>query len=233
MIDIKNLYKNYGNLTVFNNFNLKIKKNQLSVILGPSGSGKTTLLNILAGLDKNFEGKIISDYKNISYVFQEDRLLNWKTIRENINFVFNDKALIEKYKHIDKILKILELDKIQNKLVKNLSGGERQRVSIARAFAYPSDLILMDEPFKSLDMFLKIKIFKNFIHLLENQNKTILLVTHDIKEALILGDVIHVFSSIKNNDFKSFEVNIDKKDRKLENQSILNLEKEIYKYLKI
>ena len=228
MIKIKKISKRYGELEIFKNLSLIIPENEVTVILGPSGVGKTTLLNMISKLDEDFTGEIERRYNNLSYVFQEERLLKWKTVEENIKFVLkNDNE------SINDILELLELYNLKNKKVKELSGGQMQRVSIARAFAYSSDFIIMDEPFKSLDIFLKIKIIRDFIKLMENQKRTILLVTHDIREALFLGDTIYMISSNNKNKLEEMRINIAKKDRHLEDDKMIKYEKEIYKKLRI
>lgn len=228
MIKIKKISKRYGELEIFKNLSLIIPENEVTVILGPSGVGKTTLLNMISKLDEDFTGEIERRYNNLSYVFQEERLLKWKTVEENIKFVLkNDNE------SINDILELLELNNLKNKKVKELSGGQMQRVSIARAFAYSSDFIIMDEPFKSLDIFLKIKIIRDFIKLMENQKRTILLVTHDIREALFLGDTIYMISSNNKNKLEEMRINIAKKDRHLEDDKMIKYEKEIYKKLRI
>jgi len=228
MIKIEKVSKKYGELEIFDELSLTIPENEVTVILGPSGVGKTTLLNMISKLDENFTGEIIRNYNKLSYVFQEDRLLKWKTVEANIRFVLNNEN-----KSIKSILELLELYDLRYKKVKELSGGQMQRVSIARAFAYSSEFIIMDEPFKSLDIFLKIKIIRDFIKLMENQKRTILLVTHDIREALLLGDNIYIMSANNKHSFKKIRIEIAKKGRQLDDDEMMKYEKEIYKKLKI
>jgi len=183
MIKLENITKKYNQKTVYNNFNLNFNEGEILCVLGASGSGKTTLLNILAGIT-DFQGKIKGNINKISYIFQEDRLLDNLTVKQNISYVTGTDE------GISDILNLIEMDSTENLYPKQLSGGMKRRVSMARAFAYPSNLILMDEPFSNLDLNLKIKLIKMFKTLWKNNNKTTVFVTHDLDEAIMLSDRI-------------------------------------------
>ena len=207
---IKNLSKSYSGIPVFYDFNIEIKVNNITCILGPSGIGKTTLLNIICGLTSPDNGDI-SDFKGktFSYIFQEPRLLRWKTVYENIFFVLKDIFSYEKSKMItDKIIDIVGLNNFKDYYPDKISGGMAQRVSIARAFAYPSQILLMDEPFKSLDIKLKEKLIGSFFYLWEMDKRTVIFVTHDIDEAAYLGDEIFILSETRPANIKK-QVKID------------------------
>jgi len=183
MIKLENITKKYNDKTVYNNFNLNFNEGEILCVLGASGSGKTTLLNILAGIT-DFQGKIKGSINKISYIFQEDRLLDNLTVKQNISYVTGtDKGISE-------ILNLIEMNSTENLYPKQLSGGMKRRVGMARAFAYPSNLLLMDEPFSNLDLNLKIKLIKIFKTLWKNNNKTTVFVTHDLDEAIMLSDRI-------------------------------------------
>lgn len=195
MISIQNITKTYTGLTIYNNFSLDISPNEITCILGPSGCGKTTLLNLVGGIIEPDEGTIrLSEYENISYIFQEPRLLPWKTVLENIRFVIQDLNIDNKDKYIKKYLKLVGLESFLHYYPGQLSGGMKQRVAIARAFIYPSDTILMDEPLKTLDPKLKWNLMKTFLKIWYHDKRTVIFVTHDVDEALILGNQILVFS---------------------------------------
>jgi NitT/TauT family transport system ATP-binding protein len=207
---VKKLYKSYGAIPVFNDFNLEIKVNNITCILGPSGIGKTTLLNIICGLTSPDSGDI-SDFKEktFSYIFQEPRLLKWKTVYENIFFVLRDIFPQEKSKIItDKLIDIVGLKSFKYYYPDKISGGMAQRVSIARAFAYPSEILLMDEPFKSLDIKLKKKLIDSFFYLWELDKRTVIFVTHDVDEAAYLGDEIFILEDTSPANIKK-QVKID------------------------
>ena len=194
IISIENINKSYGDNIIFNDFKINFYENKVNCILGKSGSGKTTLLNIISGITQNdtsnFKG---IDNLGISYIFQDDRLIDWLTVEDNIKLVvkkyYDEKEtneLCEKY------LKLVDIYEYKEYYPQMLSGGIRQRVNIARAFIYPSKLIMMDEPFKSIDIKNKLMIMENFKNILEKDNRTVLFVTHDIDEALYLGDIVFV-----------------------------------------
>lgn len=194
-IEVKNLKKTFGEKVIFDNFSIEIRKNKVNCILGKSGCGKSTFLNILAETVTKDLGTISGiDNKNISYIFQEDRLIEWLTVEENINIILKKIYSGEELKSIcKKYLSMVGMEKEIKNYPNKLSGGMRQRVNIARAFAYPSSLILMDEPFKSLDIKNKFLIMENFKVILEKDKRTVIFVTHDVDEALYLGDIIYIF----------------------------------------
>lgn len=197
MISIKNTNKKFGNNIIFDNFSIDFYENKVNCILGKSGCGKSTLLNIISGIIQNdtndFEGL---ENQGISYIFQEDRLIDWLTVEENIKLVvkkYYSQSEIDKL--CDKYLELVGIREYKNYYPQRLSGGMRQRVNIARAFIYPSKLIIMDEPFKSLDIKNKQMIIEKFKEILKADNRTVLFVTHDMDEALVLGEKIFVLGN--------------------------------------
>lgn len=178
MLEIKNLSKKYGDLSVYDNFNLSIEEGKIIGILGESGSGKTTLLNCIAGLTP-FEGNVTK--LKCSYVFQTPRLVPNLTVRENLKLICKDENKIG-----NMLEKVHLEDKAESFPVK-LSGGQAQRVSLARAFLYDSDIILMDEPLSSLDLRLKKEITDLFLSLWQEDKRTAIYVTHDIDETVCIA----------------------------------------------
>lgn len=204
-IKIRNINKKYNDKVIFKNFNIDFYKDEVNCIIGKSGCGKSTLLNIISGIiDNDGDFKNIED--SISYIFQEDRLIEWMTVKENIMLVVNnfyDKKEAEKL--CDKYLELVGIKEYKNYYPQMLSGGIRQRVNIARAFIYPSKIIIMDEPFKSIDVINKEIIMNNFKEILKKEKRTVLFVTHDIDEALILSNKIYILGNTPVKVKKIFE----------------------------
>lgn len=165
-------------------FNLEIKEKEITCILGPSGCGKSTLLNMISGITPPDKGEIVGKKEKIGYVFQEDRLLPWKTLEENIRIVKKQGSSSE----IRELIDIVGLKNFEKSYPHQLSGGMRQRCAIARAYHYQSEMLLMDEPFKSLDYDLRMAMVKLLQDLWIKWENTVVFVTHEIDEALLLGN---------------------------------------------
>ena len=185
MLKLEHISKSYDK-ELFKDFNLNIEAGKITCILGASGVGKTTLLKMIAGLT-TFSGTI-SRPDRISYIFQEDRLIPGLTVWENLKLV-NPEATQEQ---INTILATLELAGMEKRYPKSLSGGEAKRVAMARAFLYDGEVILMDEAFSSLDLALKIRLINYFANLWQLQKRTVIFVTHEIDEALLLAHNIYI-----------------------------------------
>ena len=181
---INNINFKYGSNEIYNNFNIEFQQGKINCIIGESGCGKTTLLNYISE-------KLYYENKRIAYVFQEDNLIPWKNIYVNLKIVakkYFEKSILEK--EINNALVKVRLEKYKYFYPRELSGGMRQRINFARALIGNPEVILMDEPFKSLDIKSKnnmIELIKN----LKNTDSTIILVTHDINEILMLADVVY------------------------------------------
>lgn len=193
-IEIKDLSKSYEGKQIFKDFSLTLESKKVNSIIGASGGGKSTLLNIIAGLLEKDSGSVFGvNEEEISYIFQEDRLLEWLTVRENIEiFIYNYYSREEAEKVIDKIFNILNIKDTLNEYPAKLSGGMRQRVNIARALIKPSKVILMDEPFKSLDYKTKYLIIKELKSIFQKEDRMVIFVTHDVDEAIFMEGNIYV-----------------------------------------
>ncbi|MGE7919014.1 ABC transporter ATP-binding protein [Viridibacillus sp. NPDC093762] len=209
MIVFENVSKKYDdNQPAVNYLNLEIKKGEFFVIIGPSGCGKTTLLKMINRLIRltegtiKIEGKRISDYDinelrwNIGYVLQQIALFPHMTIEENIAIVPELKKWNKQKIHqrVSELLNMvgLEADKYSQRKPAELSGGEQQRVGVVRALAADPEIILMDEPFSALDPISRTKLQDDLLELQQSIKKTIVFVSHDMQEALKLGDRICV-----------------------------------------
>ena len=185
MLKINNLYKTFGDKAVISDLSLNCPDRGVIAIMGASGIGKTTLLNIIAGLEVFDSGEFVNSFKKTSYKFQEPRLLDWLTAKENIA------AVMPKDEEADKWLEAVGLLDSAEKYPNELSGGMQQRVALARALAYGGDLLLLDEPFSAVDAETKqvlISLIREYA-----QNKAVILVTHDLTEAEELNaDIITV-----------------------------------------
>ena len=175
--------------TAIADLNLTLKSGEFICLVGPSGCGKTTLLNIIADLDNDYQGKIglsqQSSQPKIGYIFQNPRLLPWRTVRENIELVVDDPLSTH---IIDSLLELMQLTASQHVYPERLSLGMSRRVSITRAFAVEPDLLLMDEPFVSLDAPTARQIRTLLLSLWQQRPHTVLFVTHDLREAITLAD---------------------------------------------
>lgn len=206
MLELKNVSKKFKNKIILNNINLKINQGELVVLIGPSGCGKTTTLKMINKLVVPTSGEILINGKNISqedtiqlrrnmgYVIQQTGLFPHMTVRENIGLIpFIQKSPSEEIrKNTVDLLKMVDMDpeEYMDRYPAELSGGQQQRIGVARAFATDPDIILMDEPFSALDPITRSQLQDELYNLHNELKKTIVFVTHDMDEALKLGDRI-------------------------------------------
>jgi len=183
-------------VTALRKMRVRIAPSEFCVITGPSGCGKTTLLNIVAGLDQDFAGKLgfappDGAAPRIGYVFQSPRLLPWRTVRENVALAKpRDADLME----LEGLLSDVGVAEMADAYPAQLSGGMARRAALARAFAITPDLLLMDEPFLSLDAAAADRLRSLLLRLVSSRPATVLFVTHDLAEAVELADRILVLS---------------------------------------
>ena len=190
MININIKEKFFKDIKILENIKISVREGEFLSIIGPSGCGKTTLLNITSSLDKDFNGKVTISSSNIGFVFQDHRLIPWLTIKENLLIISKEKDM----NHINELLKIVGLNDILDVYPKNLSGGMARRVSFVRAFINKPKVIFLDEPFISLDYPTAMALKKDFLELCKKFNVTVILVTHDLSEAIYLSNRILFFS---------------------------------------
>lgn len=206
-IEIQNLSKTFkidgGNFNVLNNISLSVNQGEFLSIVGSSGCGKSTLLRMIVGLDRNYSGNILSYEESIKgpgvdrgMIFQEARLFPWLTVEKNIAFGLSRRVSnSEKKELVHKQLELVGLTSFAKAYPDQLSGGMKQRISIARALINKPKLLLLDEPFGALDAMTRINMQQEILKIWEKENTTMILVTHDIDEAIYLGDRVIVLSS--------------------------------------
>lgn len=190
--------------TAIRDVNLNIKAGEFITIVGPSGCGKSTLLDIIAGLSKPSSGEILIDNKLITgpaldrgIILQGYALFPWRTVRHNVEFGLEIKGIgkSERREISTKFIKLVGLEGFEDRFPYELSGGMRQRVAIARALAYDPEVLLMDEPFAAVDAQTRETMQDELLRIWEETNKTIILVTHSIEEAVGLADRVAVMSA--------------------------------------
>lgn len=203
-------------VTALANISFEIKDHEFVSIVGPSGCGKTTLLRIVAGLIKPDQGQVIypghATQPSTALVFQGQGLLPWLTVMENIGLGLELKK-VPKAKRKEKVLEFMQrvkLDGFQNYYPHELSGGMRQRVALARAFLTNPDILLMDEPFGALDAQTRIILQEELLNLWRIERSTVLFVTHDIDEAILLGDRVIVLSDRPGKVHADFQIGMER-----------------------
>ncbi len=229
-LGVERLTFSYGERALFLDFTLAFPDQSITAILGPSGCGKTTLLKILAGLLAPLSGRVqvVPDHP-VSFVFQEPRLLPWRTVLENVALPlvrwYGTAGARQRTSHY---LELVGLGAEQNTYPDALSGGQRQRVSIARAFAFPAAAILMDEPFQALDLPLRIQLMDLTAALLQAEPRTVVLVTHDPREAIYLGDRVLVLSAAPVRVALDQELTLSRADRAYSSRMHAELEARLF-----
>lgn len=230
-ITINNLCKNYKDKLILKDINLHVYEDEIVSIIGPSGCGKSTIFNILSNLATYDSGSVDINGR-FSYMYQKDLLLPYKTIIDNVSLPLILKG--EKKKKSREIVKpyfsTFGLEGYENKYPRELSGGMRQRVNFMRTFINSSDIMLLDEPFGALDSITRSSMQNWLLDIKKEVKSTILLITHDIDEAIILSDRVYILSDKPAVVAK--EIFIDKRIYNKDNlESIARLKKEILGYL--
>lgn len=227
-IIFKNFSFSYPDKEIYKNFNTVFQGGKINVVLGASGVGKTTLLNALTGLS-GFDGEIENMPKNVSYIFQSDRLVKTISVEKNLDFVLKN-AIPDKTARKNAIYdmaKLLEISDVLKRLPPEISGGQAQRVQMARAFLCPSEVMLLDEPFKGLDVSLKTRLIKKFLELWGRDGRTVVLVTHDVYDALLMGDKVFVLSGSPADIVYETELTVEKSERNLTDAAVTKYRDEI------
>ena len=217
ILKIKDLSKTYytlkGEIKALDKINISVNEGEFLCIVGSSGCGKSTLLSILSSLDDATEGTYVWDRNNrtIGYMLQNDALFPWLNIKKNallglkIYNMDNDQSK----KYVDKLLDDYGLEKFKNKYPKELSGGMRQRVALIRTLALKPDVLLLDEPFSALDYQTRLAVSKDVYEIIKKERKTVIMITHDIAEAISLADRIVVLSKRPGKVKRIYDMNFE------------------------
>lgn len=243
-LKISNVNKSFflkdGEVQALMDINIEVQKGEFVCIVGASGCGKSTLLRIISGLETADEGTILLGEKALrgpgkerGLIFQESRLFPWLSVAANIEFGIaeDEKKSLGKAKineKIDEVLKLVQLENFKKALPYQLSGGMQQRISIARALVGDPDILLLDEPLGALDALTRIQMQNEILRIWKEQKKTMILVTHDIDEAIYLGDRIIVLSSRPGRVRKNIKVELSR-PRERNSYDFIKLRQDIYK----
>lgn len=234
IINLDSIGKSFDDIKVLENISISIEKGELVSLLGPSGCGKSTIFNIISGLTPQDRGKLYIN-GTIGYMQQKDLLLPWKNIMDNVALPLTIKGINKKSREdkVKKYLPIVGLEGYEKSYPSQLSGGMKQRASFLRTLMASEDIMLLDEPFASLDSITKSKMQLWLLKMKSKLNNTILLITHDIDEALLLSDRIYILSSKPATIKKeiTLDFNMDNKKERLLSTKTLKLKEEILKLL--
>ena len=203
-----------------------IKSKQFISIVGPSGCGKTTLMNIIGGLitarDQEIliNGELQSEKNSLGYIFQTSRLMPWLSVFENVKLVCKEANVLDAEKKIKNILNNFGLSEFINSYPNSISGGMRRRVAIARAFINYPEVLLMDEPFVSLDQPAAEEMYKTLIEYWEKKPTTVILITHSVREALLLSDRIFFMTKRPGQILLDYKVKSSRNPLKIDNKKV-------------
>jgi len=191
---VEDVSLSFGSVVVFERLSLSIERGEFVAVVGPSGCGKTTLLNLFSQFVQPSSGRVVCA-ERVRMVYQHDSLLPWQTVNENIALGLRRlKDAGERARQLNDMLRLIKLEGFADHYPHQLSGGMRQRVELARALIGDSDVLLLDEPFSSLDYLTRIRMRNELARMLDQLPRTVVLVTHDIEEAAQLADRIVVLS---------------------------------------
>ncbi len=223
VFEVKNVGKvfnsNNKDMEILQNIDLTVKDGEFLAFVGPSGCGKTTLLRMIAGLDFPTTGYITENNQPIvrpspdrGFVFQQYSLFPWRNVLDNVAFGLEVRGIetAERYERAKKYIEMVGLSQFYDSYPNQLSGGMKQRAAIARALVNDPNALLMDEPFAALDVLSRHKLQEELVHIFEEENKTIIFVTHNIDEAVFLADRVVVLSQRPGKIIKTFNIELER-----------------------
>ena len=198
MLRVRGLTVAYGRLPILEDVDLDVAPGQFTSLIGPSGSGKTSILRAVTALLSPERGTVALDVplSDVGFLFQDDALLPWRTVRQNVALGLRIRGVAASVasERAERWLSLLGLEGLGDRYPRQLSGGQRKRVAIAQVLVLQPKLLLMDEPFASLDAIVRTRITQELLDWVEREHLTVLLVTHDLHEAISMSDVVYVLS---------------------------------------
>ncbi len=240
MIRLENVSKSIGDLEILNNVSFPVKKGEFLCLVGPSGCGKTTLLKCIAGL-RDYAGTIFIEgtqsegiNRKIGYVFQEFSLFPFRTVKGNMDFGLEIQKTPKKERHstVKSLIELFRLEGFENAYPHELSGGMQKKVAIARAIATNPEILLMDEPFVSLDAQTRNMLQKELLRIWQKTQKTIVFVTHNVDEAVFLADRVMVLTKRPATVKTEFPIKLDR-ERDRTSYKFVEVRKEILRELEV
>ena len=225
IIEIKNLSKKYYSkrqeILAIDDISLDVKEGEFLAIVGPSGCGKSTLLNIIGGIDEKSNGKIIinNDIK-VGYMLQTDCLFSWLTILDNalLGLKINNMLTKDNINYVKELLNTYGLSEFIDSYPSSLSGGMKQRVALIRTLALRPDILLLDEPFSALDYQTRLAVSDDVYKIIKKENKTVIMITHDIGEACSVADRVVVLSNRPSKVKKIFDIYYEERSTPVNNR---------------
>ena len=225
IIQIDNLSKKYYDrkqeILAIDNITLDVNEGEFLVIVGPSGCGKSTLLNIIGGIDNKTSGRIIvNDNIRIGYMLQTDCLFSWLTILDNalLGLRINNMLTEDNINYVKELLNAYGLSEFMDSYPSSLSGGMKQRVALIRTLALKPDVLLLDEPFSALDYQTRLAVADDVYKIIRKENKTVIMITHDIGEACSIADRVVVLSDRPSEVKKIIKIEMKNKSNPINNR---------------
>lgn len=241
MIALEHVHKRFGDLDVVTGINLQLAPGEFGAIVGPSGCGKSTILRMLAGLEKADGGRVLKSGAPIAgpgpdrmMIFQDHALYPWRTVAENAGFGLEVAGIrgAERDERVGEVLAKVGLRGFERYYPHQLSGGMRQRASIARALVMDPEILLLDEPYGALDAMTRLTMQNELLNLWQGSGKTMLLITHDIEEALYLADRLFVMSHRPGKILREIELDMPR-PRSRSEASFVRLREDVLQLLQI
>lgn len=225
ILTISHLQKKYhtpkNEILAIEDINLTIKEGEYISIVGPSGCGKSTLLSILGNIDKEFTGYVNKDNNcKVGYMLQDDCLFPWLTILDNclLGLKITNNLTTENINYVKELLTTYGLEKFMNSYPTNLSGGMRQRVALVRTIALKPDILLLDEPFSALDYQTRLAVSDDVYKIIKSTGKTVVMITHDIAEAISMSDRVVVLTKRPAKVKKIYDIKLSNKTTPINNR---------------